>query len=336
VSAQKSGELSSEDRLIAAFFRPLAGHPGALGLRDDAAFFTPPAGCDLVLTKDAIVSGVHFFEDDPPDLIARKALRVNLSDLAAKGAEPAGFLLALALHKIIDDAWLLNFSEGLAADAEAYGCPLFGGDTVRTGGPVMASVTAFGMLPHGSMVHRNGARPGDRVLVTGTIGDSALGLTMRTLPKQLTNWRLSPAHETHLLGRYLLPQPRTGLAQAVRSHASAAMDVSDGLVGDLGKLCRESGVSAEIAVPRIPLSAAVRAVIAAEHDMLNRALTGGDDYEILCTVAQADVPAFTAEAAAAGVPVAEIGRVVAGSAPPRFADAGGDEIEFEHGSYSHF
>src|SRR6266540_3809954 len=157
---------SGDERLIERYFRPLAKHPGALALVDDAAAVTPPAGCDLVLTADGIVAGVHFFPGDPPDTIARKALRVNLSDLAAKGARPLGFLLTLALPQDIDDAWLAPFARGLAADAEAFGCPLLGGDTDRTTGPVTISIAAFGAVPHGKMLRRAGAKAGDRVVVT--------------------------------------------------------------------------------------------------------------------------------------------------------------------------
>src|ERR1700736_3306263 len=166
---------SGEDRLIARFFRPLATHPGARALIDDAATFTPPAGADIVLTTDALVAGVHFFADDPADTIAKKALRVNLSDLAAKGSQPAGFVLTLALREA-DDAWLTLFARGLGSDAGLFGCPLLGGDTVSTPGPLMISITAFGRVPPGKMIHRSGAKPGDRVVVTGTMGDAALGL----------------------------------------------------------------------------------------------------------------------------------------------------------------
>src|SRR5947209_7857685 len=170
---------SGEDRLIARYFRPLASAPGARALIDDAATFTPPADADIVLTTDAIVGGVHFFPDDPPDAIARKALRVNLSDLAAKGAKPAGFVVTLALPKGIGDDWLKGFARGLGADAKTYDCPLLGGDTVYTPGPVTISITAFGTVPKATMVKRSGARVGDHVVVTGTIGDAALGLKLR-------------------------------------------------------------------------------------------------------------------------------------------------------------
>ena len=167
---------SGEDDLIARYFRPLATAPGALGLIDDAALLASSSD-DLVLTTDAVVEGVHFLPDDPPDAVARKALRVNLSDLAAKGATPAGFLLTLALREV-KEAWLAPFARALGEDAAAFGCPLLGGDTVSTPGPAMVSVTAFGRVPAGRMVRRAGARAGDRIAVTGTIGDAALGLLL--------------------------------------------------------------------------------------------------------------------------------------------------------------
>jgi thiamine-monophosphate kinase len=336
VTVPEHAAVSGEDRLIAQHFRPLARHPGALDLRDDAAFFTPPDGCDLVLTKDMLVGGVHFFPDDPADAIARKALRVNLSDLAAKGADPAGFLLALGLPGDVGEAWLSAFARGLADDAERYGCPLFGGDTVRSPDRIVVSVTAFGTLPRGTMVHRVGARAGDRVLVTGTIGDGALGLAVRQDPQRAAAWGLAPEERDHLLHRYLLPQPRSALAAAVRAHASAAMDVSDGLAGDLAKLCRESGVSAEIEGARVPLSDAARRAAGSDPQGLRLALTGGDDYEIVLTADAGKVAAIVAAADALGIRVSDIGSVAAAPGQPRFMDAAGQPLELGQGSYSHF
>ncbi len=222
---------SGEDALIARYFRPIATDPGAFDLGDDAAILNA-AGGDIVVTTDAIVEGVHFLSDDPPDTIARKALRVNLSDLAAKGATPAGFVLTLALRSA-DDAWLQPFARGLGEDASHFGCPLLGGDTVSTPGPRMISITAFGRVPQGNMVHRNGAKPGDRVVVTGTIGDAALGLDILTRGAVATVLADDAAAKEMLVGRYRVPQPRNALAQAVSDHASAAMDVSDGLAGEI-------------------------------------------------------------------------------------------------------
>ena len=324
-------EMSGEDRLIARFFKPIATHPGALALSDDAAFITPPAGCDLVLKTDAIIGGVHFFAEDAASDVARKALRVNLSDLAAKGAAPLGFLLSLALPKEIGDDWLAGFAEGLRSDALLYGCPLFGGDTDRTPGPITVSIAMVGSVPEGSMVRRAGARPGDRVFVSGTIGDASLGLALRNGAP----WKLSDAQRRHLTSRYLLPQPRNALAEAVRTHASAAMDVSDGLAGDFAKLCRVSQVAAEIPVAQVPFSDAAKAVLAAEPAMLETALTGGDDYEIVCTVPAAKAESFRAAAQAAQVTVTAIGEIKAGEGA-RFMGADGRALAFKRASFSHF
>ena len=324
-------EISGEDRLIARFFQPIATHPGALGLSDDAAFIKPPPGCDLVLKTDAIIGGVHFFTDDAARDVARKALRVNLSDLAAKGAAPLGFLLALALPKEVGDDWLAGFAEGLCGDAVLFSCPLFGGDTDRTPGPVTVSIAMFGSVPEGTMVRRASAKAGDRVFVSGTIGDAALGLALR----KGASWKLSDAQRQHLFSRYLLPQPRNALAEAVRSHASAAMDVSDGLAGDFAKLCRASQVAAEIEVARMPLSDAAKSVLTTEPDMLETALTGGDDYEIVCTVPAGQAASFRAAVQAAKVAVTEIGEIKAGEGA-RFLGSSGQALAFKRASFSHF
>jgi len=329
----ENDKTSAEDRLIARHFAPIATHPGALGLSDDAAFITPPPGCDLVLKTDAIVGGVHFFDDDAAHTVASKALRVNLSDLAAKGARPLGFLLSLALPKAIGDDWLADFARGLRSDAVLFSCPLFGGDTDRTPGPVTISIAMFGSVPEGSMVRRAGAKAGDRVFVSGSIGDAALGLTLRKGGG--AGWKLSEAQRQHLVSRYLLPQPRNALAEAVRAHATAAMDVSDGLAGDFAKLCRASQVAADIGVARVPLSDAAAAVVAAKPAMLETALTGGDDYEIVCTVRPTKADSFRAAAKAANVVVTEIGQIAAGEGL-RFIGTDGKALPFRRAAFSHF
>jgi len=323
-------EISAEDRLIARFFKPLATPPGALGLSDDAAFLKPPPGFDLVLKTDAIIGGVHFFPEDAAQAVASKALRVNLSDLAAKGARPLGFLLSLALPKEIDENWLEGFAQGLRGDSLLFGCPLFGGDTDRTPGPITISIAMFGAVPEGTMVRRAGAKAGDRVFVSGTIGDAALGVQVR----KGKAWTLSEPQRQHLVSRYLLPQPRNALAETVRTHASAAMDISDGLAGDFAKLCRASGVAADIDAARVPLSEAAKAVIAADGAALESVLTGGDDYEILCTVPAAKADAFRAAARIVNVTVTDIGEIKAGERV-RFL-AGGQVLSFKRASFSHF
>jgi thiamine-monophosphate kinase len=329
-----SAPISGEDSLIARYFKPIAVDPGAFGLGDDAAIIKA-RGEDIVVTTDAIVEGVHFLPDDPPDTVARKALRVNLSDLAAKGAQPAGFVLTLAL-RAVDDAWLAAFARGLGSDAGLFGCPLLGGDTVSTPGPLMVSITAFGRVAEGRMVHRRGARPGDRAVVTGTIGDAALGLDVLKHGAVGAALADDAAARAALVGRYRVPQPRSALANAVRDHASAAMDVSDGLAGDLAKLCAASGVSAVIDAPSIPLSEPAAALLDRGATGIATIVSGGDDYEILCAIPEDGLEAFAQAARLAGVAVAPIGIFIAGSSAPTFLDADGKEIALARLSYSHF
>ena len=335
MAKRRAKAQSGEDRLIARYFKPIARHPGALGLADDTALLKPPSGHELVLTADAIVGSVHFFPDDPPDSVARKALGVNLSDLAAKGAKPAGFLLTLALPKDHGKAWLKVFARGLGQEAKRYDCPLLGGDTVMTPGPVTISIAAFGTLPKGTMVRRSGARAGDVVVVTGTIGDAALGLKLRTDIGAVHRWKVDAKLQRHLASRYLVPRPRNAVAEAVRRYANGAMDVSDGLAGDLGKLLWESGVGAEIDAARVPLSQAARHVLDADPAALETILTGGDDFEVLATVPPSKLAGFQAAARRARVPVTEIGRVTAGLGT-RFIGPDGRELNFSRASFSHF
>ena len=326
--------ISGEDSLIARYFKPLATDPGAFNLGDDAAVLKP-SGDDIVVTTDAIVEGVHFLAEDPPDTVARKALRVNLSDLAAKGATPAGFVLTLAL-RAADDAWLTPFARGLGSDAGLFGCPLLGGDTVSTPGPLTISITAFGRVPAGKMVRRSGAKPGDRVMVTGTIGDAALGLDILKGGPVAAALADDAGARAMLIGRYRVPQPRNALAKAVRNHARAAMDVSDGLAGDLAKLCGVSGVSAVIDAPSIPLSPAAAALLARDTVDIETIVSGGDDYEVLCTIPEDSFEALVQAAGQAGVAVSSIGVIVAGSSVPSFLDGEGREIALPRLSYSHF
>jgi thiamine-monophosphate kinase len=322
--------MSGEHSLIARYFRPLATDAGALGLIDDAAYLRCDDN-DLVVTTDAIVEGVHFLPDDPPAGIARKALRVNLSDLAAKGAVPAGFLLTLAL-RTVDADWLTPFAGALGEDAASFACPLLGGDTVSTPGPLMISITAFGRVAKGRMVRRDGARVGDTVMVTGSIGDAALGLDVLTRGVEAGD----EAARNYLVGRYREPRPRSALAIAVRDHASAAMDVSDGLAGDLAKLCAASGVSAIIEATRVPLSAPARGIVEAGRAPLDRLLTGGDDYEILFTIAENQREGFMRMAEQAGIAATAIGTIVQGSVAPRFVDDRGQPMTLSSTAYSHF
>jgi thiamine-monophosphate kinase len=327
----RGANRSSELEAIARYFRPLATAPGALSLFDDAAILRQLVGEDLVLSADMLVEGIHFFANDPPDLVAAKALRVNLSDLAAKGAEPLHYLLSLALRSDWTESWLSGFAEGLRREQQQFRITLAGGDTVRASGGTTIGITAIGRQPSGQFVHRSGAKPGDLVVVSGTIGDAALGLLVRqgriALPRE---------DSEYLVNRYLLPHPRVSLAAALRRYASAALDVSDGLVGDFAKLCMASGVTGEIARPAIPLSPAARNAVATYEQAYATALTGGDDYEILATVAEGEADAFANAASAAGVSISFIGRIVAGEGAPEILDEGGQPLVFGETAYSHF
>lgn len=267
-----NGEFAMIDRLL----KPLArGFPGALDLVDDAALLRPPPGRQLVLAKDAIVENVHYLSGDPPGTVARKLLRQNLSDLAAMGAEPIGYLTAFGLPADLEEGWLEQFVAGLAEDQAEFGLSLIGGDTVSTSGPAFFTLTIVGSVPDGQALRRKGARPGDLIGVSGTLGDGALGLRVLKgtvdAPADAAEW---------LVHRYRVPQPRLALGQALRGLATACMDVSDGLLGDLRHILDASGVGALVHAEQVPLSRAAMG----ERDALRLALTGGDDYELLFTV----------------------------------------------------
>ncbi|TYC63497.1 thiamine-phosphate kinase [Rhodobacterales bacterium] len=330
----------AEDRpgefdLIRRFFAPLATDPGSLGLTDDAAVLSPRAGMDLVLTKDVLAADVHFFSQDAPEAVAAKALRVNLSDLASKGARPLGYLLGLALPSDWNTDWLERFCKGLAGDQAAYDVHLLGGDTIRSGETLQISVTAIGEVDEGGAVRRCGARPGDLLFVTGTIGDGAAGLQARLHSGYCEAHGLSEAEEKHILCRYLLPQPRTRLAPVLLQYASAAMDVSDGLFADSGHLSGASDVEIVIDMEKVPLSGSLERLRTAAPDEFLRCLDGGDDYEILATVSPDNAAAFKGQAEAAGCPVSQIGTIVEGKPGVRLLDDG-RPVDLSKRGFRHF
>lgn len=304
MARRRRATMPGEFAAIARYFAPLATHPGAFGLKDDLAWLAPRAGRRLVLKTDAIVVGVHTLPGDDPALIARKALRVNLSDLAGKGARPLGYLLALALPASTGANWLARFAAGLRRDQAEFGISLLGGDTTRTPGPATIAITAVGEALPGRPLLRAGARIGDGIYVSGTIGDAALGLLV--LRGKLP--RLAAGHRRFLARRYHLPEPRLALGAAVGRIAGAAMDISDGLVADLGHICAASGCGAEIELAAVPASPAAKA--AGERHAIRR-ITGGDDYEILFTAPAAAEARLRALARTSPVPIARIGRIVA-------------------------
>lgn len=317
---------------IARFFKPLAGDdPTARRLDDDAAVLTPPPGEDLVFTKDVMVAGVHFLEDDPKDLVAQKLARVNLSDLASMGARPLGYLLSTALPREDRDAWLEGLSAGLGADQAAFGWTLWGGDTVSTPGPATFSLTAVGAVPHGRALSRAGASAGDLVFVSGSLGDGALGLL--ACKGELPD--LNETSRTALEARFLLPSPRLDLGRELLGLATAAIDISDGLMADLGHICEASGVGATVREVDIPLSKAANAALAMQPDLKSR-IFAGDDYELLFTAPEDKRAAVMAAAAAVDVPIAEIGRITAGKASPELVDETGTLVSGARPGYTHF
>ncbi|MBR0649921.1 thiamine-phosphate kinase [Roseomonas terrae] len=320
--------LPPEFALIARHFRPLAGH-GALDLSDDAALLDVPPGRQLVLAADAMVEGVHYLPDDPPETIGRKLLRVNLSDLAAMGAAPLGYLMTTVLARGTPDDWIAGFAQGLAEDQRDFGLTVLGGDTAATPGPTCLSLTILGTVQPGAVLRRGGARPGDDVWVSGTIGDGALGL--RVLRGELPDDAAG-----HLAHRYRLPQPRLALGQGIARLARAGMDVSDGLVQDLGHLCRAAGCGAEIEAAAVPLSSAAQKLLGANLALLPTVLGGGDDYELLFAAAPEAQGPLREAASRADVPITRIGRMVSGPPAVSVTGADGQAINLARGGWSHF
>jgi thiamine-monophosphate kinase len=316
-------EALDEFQRIRRFYAPLAG-PGGLGLLDDAALVDCRSGRRLVVTADAIVEGVHYLPDDPPDLVARKLLRVNLSDLAAMGARPLHYLLTTALPAVVGANWI-------AEDQRRFGVDLLGGDSVATPGPAALSLTAIGEVAAGMEVRRSGAQPGDLVWVSGTIGDAFLGLGARggAYPE------LPAEHRAALIARFQVPEPRVEIGQRLAGTAHAMIDVSDGLLADLGHICETSHVGAVVELGRLPLSPAARLVVAAQPGIRSRLASGGDDYELLFSAPPDAAESIAALSARLGVPITMIGRIEAG-AGVRLIDDAGQTITVEAAGYRHF
>lgn len=311
-----------EFALIRRYFAPLARDPGARGLDDDIATIQPTPGHELIVKVDAVVAGVHFLAHDPPDLIARKALRVNLSDLAAKAARPRAYVLAAAFGPEVDEAWIAAFAQGLAADQREFAVGLIGGDTTRTPGATTLAITLLGEAPAGASPARRGARMGDDIWVTGTIGDAVLGLQ---------SLKGAIARSEILIDRYRLPRPRVAFGQRLLGLAHSSIDVSDGLVADLGHVCAASGVAARIEAARVPLSPEATAY----HDRLAELITGGDDYEVLFTAPAGAGDAIMNAGLETATAVARIGRIEAGQGVTVIG-AEGEPMRFAKAGYTHF
>ena len=349
----------TEDEFISQYLRPLCdltdtsaiAEDGQLGnalfLNDDAAILTPPPGKDLILSKDMLIEGTHFLGADNPADIAAKALAVNLSDIAAKGAVPAGFMLGLALPVAPSNDWAKSFTSGLAEMITSHNCPLLGGDTTRTPGPLTISITIFGQVPGGKMIRRSTAAPGDLIFTSGTLGDAALGFMALQGSGRCKAWRLTPAQHDQLVARYHRPTPRLELGAMLTRHATAAMDLSDGLVKDLPKLCRASNCSARISLPLIPVSSAAKQALDEDSrtqqtiPLRDHALAWGDDYELLFTVKPEDETATIDAALAAGTPVQKIGTITAanqqnGKNPVIYCDENDRPVTISATGFNHF
>lgn len=317
--------------LIARYLAPLsAAAPGAFNLRDDAALIPVPQGEELVVTTDAMIEGVHFLAKDGAERIARKLLRVNLSDLAAKGAKPIGYQLILGLPGTPDEAWLSQFCNGLRRDQEAFGFPLYGGDTVRSPGGITLGVTAFGSLPAGSMLRRSEAQAGDDLYVTGSIGDAALGLETK-----LNHRLFSSAAMLFFDSRLHIPTPRLALGQGLRGLAHAALDVSDGLVQDAGHLAAQSNLMAVIEAAAVPLSLATRQAVQDDPDLLDVVLTGGDDYELLFAASPSRASQVAALSRSVGLAATRIGRLDTGQGVV-VQDQSGSPLTLNRTGFQHF
>jgi thiamine-monophosphate kinase len=308
-----SVKITSEEDLIQRYMAPLAAaNPGALGLLDDCAVQAVSAGCELVMKTDAIAEGIHFLPTDPPADIGWKALAVNVSDLAAKGARPLSYLISLSFPAPPDATFMAAFTAGLGEAQAAFGIQLAGGDTDRRPGPMTFTPFVVGEVATGRMVRRAAARPGDILYVSGTLGDATLGLCVLTDPIA-ADWGLAPPGTAHLISRYRRPQPRLALRQALLSCARAAMDLSDGLAKDLARMAKASGIAAVIEATRLPLSAPAACALAADPTLMTRIVTGGDDYEILAAVPPDRAQAFETAAARDGVEVTAIGHCLDGN-----------------------
>lgn len=320
---------------IRQILSPLSG-PEGLGLKDDAALFTPTDGHQLVITKDAMVEGVHFPDGHYGGNVAEKLLRVNLSDLAAKGARPLGYCLSLAIPRSVTETHLRGFASGLKDVQQAYDFTLWGGDTVSTSGPFVVSATFIGQVPTGKMVKRSGAEVGDDVWLTGTIGDAYLGLQNvlgksvqpRPTPAQLWQWEEA----------YLRPVPRLLFRKILRQYASAALDISDGFLADAEHLAQSSGISLEFDIGHVPLSQATQNWLDAQMQKqaaYESLLSGGDDYEILFTARLHDSEAIEKMAADLGLEVTKIGRAVRQTETDVKTSLSGKPVKFEKKGYIH-
>ncbi len=327
---------TTEFDLIKKYFEPLSpeGAP-AFSLSNDGAIYSSDPGQDLVFTNDMLVAGVHFFPDDSPGLIAQKAQRVNLSDLAAMGADPEGYLLSLALPKsgLNVDKWVSEFARGLLKGQKEFSWQIWGGDTVSTMGPITISVTAIGSVKRGCFLSRSGAKPGDQIYVSGEIGDAACGLKVLKMGVGKENYN-------YLIDRYHLPVPRIKLGRSLVDVATSALDISDGLMADIGHICEESNVGAIINYRQIPTSMALNYFLKSNHletneDYSHLVWNGGDDYELLFTISEEKEDALKKISKELSVSITKIGEITA-DCKAVLVDDDGHEIDTKSQGFSHF
>lgn len=321
----------NEFDIISKYFAPLATSTGSLGLLDDGAIFSTSVDNETVLTTDTIISGVHFLQDAGPEDIAARLLAVNISDLAAMGASPIGYLLAISLTRKQDCNWLDRFAKELNKAQQDYGLSLYGGDTVLTSGPLTLTLTAFGSVPKGKSLKRSGAKAGDLIYVSGTIGDAYLGLSL--LSKDLTV--LNNKHRDYLIHRFKRPEPRYELSQNLLEIATSAIDVSDGLIAELGHICKASNVGGQIFAPNIPLSIAASSIINDNYLLFNEMISGGDDYELLFTIPKHYQSNIEGLKNLMGIKLTQIG-VITSKKIIKLLDSNKRNIDLKKVGYSHF
>lgn len=344
--------MVTEDEFIKTFLKPLAKNmKGSLGLDDDAAILPHKPGKDIITSKDILHADQHFYKEDDPANIAHKALATNLSDIAAKGATPLCFMLGIAFPKAPEEKWLKGFIKGLESISDKYNCHLLGGDTTGTKGLLSLSVTIFGEIEAGKMVKRRGAKPGDHLYLSGSVGNAALGFLLKSdqlgiqptdmgFEPDLKKWSLTSEQRQQLEESYLRPTPRVELAEPLKNYASAAMDVSDGLLADLPKLCAASACGADIELASIPFSEPAKIVFAAQkaeqHKLHNLCLSWGDDYEILSAVPPENAVNYVNEARIQGINVQKIGKITPPGQGIRLLDETGTPCQFNSLNFSHF
>lgn len=329
-------KIKGEDELIRTYFTPLAkDNIDACGLLDDCAILRPKQGTDLILSTDAIAEGVHFLPIDDAESIGWKALAVSVSDLAAKGAIPLVYQMAISFPEPPTHDFMTGFTKGLSDAQSAFGIKLSGGDCDRRSGPFSVTVTVIGEVPHHGMVTRCGGRVGESLFVSGSLGEAALGLKLRRRDKSSSLWNLEKSETRDLERRYMRPTPRLDIRDILRQYATSAIDISDGLYKDLQHLCSACKCGAEIEISKIPLNPVVQKILTIDREVINLILSGGDDYEILFSVPDDCIGEVTRMSQSLGTKVTKIGSLTINS-NVFVRDANGTPVQVERSGWDHF